>query len=404
MGCGATKPVIDIEIAPHDVDFKGNVIVIGAGASGLVAGKLLKDRGINFQIIEASSRFGGRIRDANSKVENFAEFRVAIGAEWVHSKGMAGHDAKCPVFDDITDGNSPEHAIFPDKVQDLNVYKNGKVKSLGSLSMDKKFFNMDGDNKFSNSSWYNVLETRILPSIRDSIVYNQPVAAIDYKQEKVVVTTKDGTTYEADKVLVTVPLSILQQNLITFDPPMPADKVADIQKIKTLPGVKVFMEFKDKFYPHVLMMKPFTQGGWAHMYVDETVGKTGDHKKNIMCAVLLGDDVYKLITQNGSDDVSIKNYCLQELDGIFNGQATQNFIDNYVVMNWTTEPHILMGIPDLHEKKPQDLKNLATPLANKVFFAGDAMNPVPHNTAYVQGACESSYIAVKNMITSNSTA
>ena len=124
-GVCAGKKQIDISISPEECIFKGKVIVIGAGASGLVAGHILKEHGIEFQILEASSQFGGRIRDAEP---SFADFRVAVGAEWVHAKNaIMGHDANCPIFEDITNGKCAEHAIFPDKVQDLNVVKNGKV-------------------------------------------------------------------------------------------------------------------------------------------------------------------------------------------------------------------------------------------------------------------------------------
>ena len=74
---------------------EGKVVVVGAGAAGLVAAKLLKDHGAQVQVLEASSRFGGRVRDAPA---DFADFRVAVGAEWCHTKHNLGmHTAKCPI-------------------------------------------------------------------------------------------------------------------------------------------------------------------------------------------------------------------------------------------------------------------------------------------------------------------
>ena len=58
-GVCAGKKQIDISISAEECTFKGKVIVIGAGASGLVAGHILKEHGIEFQILEASSQFGG---------------------------------------------------------------------------------------------------------------------------------------------------------------------------------------------------------------------------------------------------------------------------------------------------------------------------------------------------------
>lgn len=51
-----------------DVNYQGKVIVIGAGAAGLYAAYILKSKGIQFQILEANSNYGGRL----GKMEGFA--------------------------------------------------------------------------------------------------------------------------------------------------------------------------------------------------------------------------------------------------------------------------------------------------------------------------------------------
>ena len=57
------------------------VIIIGAGPAGLSSGYLLKQQGIDFEIIEASDRYGGRIRHNTE----FTDFPIPLGAEWLHS-------------------------------------------------------------------------------------------------------------------------------------------------------------------------------------------------------------------------------------------------------------------------------------------------------------------------------
>lgn len=52
------------------------VLIIGAGAAGLFAGKVLADRGIDFRILEASDRYGGRV----GKLEGFADYPLDLGA------------------------------------------------------------------------------------------------------------------------------------------------------------------------------------------------------------------------------------------------------------------------------------------------------------------------------------
>ena len=41
--------------------YDGKITIIGAGAAGLYAGYILKSRNINFEILEASNKVGGRL-------------------------------------------------------------------------------------------------------------------------------------------------------------------------------------------------------------------------------------------------------------------------------------------------------------------------------------------------------
>lgn len=66
----------------EDVDFDGKVLVIGAGAAGLYAGYVLKSRGIDFQVLEASDHYGGRL----GKLTGFANYPIDLGAEWLHGR------------------------------------------------------------------------------------------------------------------------------------------------------------------------------------------------------------------------------------------------------------------------------------------------------------------------------
>ena len=59
-----------------------STITVGAGAAGITAGYTLLQEGFNdFIILEASSTHLGRIK----KLENFTNFPIDIGAEWIHA-------------------------------------------------------------------------------------------------------------------------------------------------------------------------------------------------------------------------------------------------------------------------------------------------------------------------------
>src|SRR3984893_19114612 len=60
-----------------------DVIVIGAGAAGLVAAAELAESGLSVLVVEARDRIGGRIFSLND-VEQ--QFPIELGAEFIHGR------------------------------------------------------------------------------------------------------------------------------------------------------------------------------------------------------------------------------------------------------------------------------------------------------------------------------
>ena len=63
-------------------NYEGKVIIIGAGASGLAAAKILQRNNIDYLILEASNRYGGRLKENKT----LADFPIDLGAEWIHHR------------------------------------------------------------------------------------------------------------------------------------------------------------------------------------------------------------------------------------------------------------------------------------------------------------------------------
>ncbi|HYJ11939.1 MAG TPA: FAD-dependent oxidoreductase, partial [Polyangiaceae bacterium] len=60
-----------------------DVVVVGAGAAGLSAARLLTKHGLGCLVLEASSTIGGRIRTL--RLPEW-ELPIELGAEFVHGK------------------------------------------------------------------------------------------------------------------------------------------------------------------------------------------------------------------------------------------------------------------------------------------------------------------------------
>ena len=66
-------------------DYQGEVLIIGAGAAGLAAARVLEQNQIQYTILEASHRHGGRLMADTT----FADFPIDLGAEWIHNNPCA---------------------------------------------------------------------------------------------------------------------------------------------------------------------------------------------------------------------------------------------------------------------------------------------------------------------------
>ena len=92
------KGKLPTETALHKTyDYNGKVIIIGAGASGLAAAKVLEKNNIDYTILEATDRYGGRLK----KDTILADFPIDIGAEWLHSAPITLNKLKGKKGDNI---------------------------------------------------------------------------------------------------------------------------------------------------------------------------------------------------------------------------------------------------------------------------------------------------------------
>ncbi|MFT5641525.1 MAG: hypothetical protein ACI9A7_001629, partial [Cyclobacteriaceae bacterium] len=106
------------------VDFQGKVLIIGAGVAGLYAGYLLKENGINFQILEASSNHGGRV----GKLSTFADFPIDLGAQWLHgNNNILGDLIKKSKTKTSLDDSALQYwfngELVPKLPQDINIFE-----------------------------------------------------------------------------------------------------------------------------------------------------------------------------------------------------------------------------------------------------------------------------------------
>ncbi|EAZ44485.1 hypothetical protein OsJ_29104 [Oryza sativa Japonica Group] len=78
---------------------------------------------------------------------------------------------------------------------------------------------------------------------------NKVVREISYSSTGVTVKTEDNSTYQADYVMVSASLGVLQSDLIQFKPQLPSWKILAIYQFDMAVYTKIFVKFPKKFWP-----------------------------------------------------------------------------------------------------------------------------------------------------------
>jgi len=82
----------------------------------------------------------------------------------------------------------------------------------------------------------------------DQLMLNSTVTNITYSSDGVNVTLTDGTEIIADYVLCTFSLGVLQNDDVTFSPPLPDWKQEAIQSMVMATYTKIFLQFDEDFW------------------------------------------------------------------------------------------------------------------------------------------------------------
>jgi len=191
-----------------------------------------------------------------------------------------------------------------------------------------------------------------------------------------------------------VPVKILQEGSITFEPALPNEKTAAIDSIFMGDGLKIFVAFKERFYPDLVgfggVLKALRMEN-KYIY-DAAFNKGATH--HILGLFAINEKAAEY-TRLGSEAAIMDKY-LAELDAMFDGQASR-YYHKHIIQNWSAEPYIRGAYSyDFYANRKQTIKALRQAVANKLFFAGEALSI--KDQATVHGACRSGLAAVRQIL------
>ncbi|MEM9076761.1 MAG: FAD-dependent oxidoreductase [Bacteroidota bacterium] len=246
------------------------------------------------------------------------------------------------------------------------------------------------DQKFIRSSWFDFFDQYIVPTIQEKIQFNTQINSIKYSGDKVVASDINGNSYQADKLVLTVPLKLLQLGQIDINPPLPSNKQRAIAEAKVWSGIKVFIKFSEKFYPTFLEFEDSETSEGQRMYYD--VAYAQDSADHVLGLFSVGKQAEVYQSFSGQ---ALKTYILNELDEVFDGKATKNFQD-ILVQNWNEQPFARGAY--LTDRAPSSIsRRMAESVDNKLYFAGTSYTQ-ENDWGSVHTAAKSARDAVRELI------
>lgn len=282
-----------------------DLIILGAGVSGLAAARKLSGKGLSVAILEARDRVGGRI---HTKHDPHSSVPLELGAEFVHGKPAETFDLLHAAGLSVVDAGEERLQFQNGKLQKVDFWAAVEkvFKAVGRTKKDVSFFDalaavgkkVDKPGRemalsfvegFDAADVYRISVQSVIEEQKQTVGgddwrnfrtvggYDQLVehmrAGFDPKQVqlhlntvatsvrwsrgKVVVDTiathgSASRAFEAGAVLVALPLGVLQASpgepgAIAFQPPVP-QKADAVSRLAAGPVVKILLRFRDAFW------------------------------------------------------------------------------------------------------------------------------------------------------------
>mmetsp|Transcript_12835 Transcript_12835/g.22635 ORF Transcript_12835/g.22635 Transcript_12835/m.22635 type:complete len:387 (+) Transcript_12835:239-1399(+) len=230
-----------------------------------------------------------------------------------------------------------------------------------------------------------------------------PVMHVDYASEgpaPVTLTCQDGRKIRCRAVVITVPLPILQERVMSFSPQLPRAKQDAISRIKMGNVIKIILSFSERFWPEdmydVVCTDSFVPEFWM-LHYPHTDHSAGLGKYTVV-GFVAGAQVG--LIQDKPHAELVRRFT-EQLDDIY-GSATSHkpaslhLVKSHVI-DWAKEPWVrgAYTYPSLNAEA-HDREALAAPVADCLFFAGEAcntdLNPCVH------GAMDSAQVATVSLL------
>ena len=382
-----------------------DVVVVGAGASGLAAARILMAKDLSVAVVEANDRIGGR---AWTESETFG-VPFDHGCSWVQTTkvDMFLEAARSYGFEVLQHDGAGETLYVGDREATEAEYGQywrayaglegaigaaarrggdvaastvipempfaGTAESWMTMGMSVDFDNLSTADWWSGAvaapryivkEGFGALVARLGADV--PVMLSTSVSKIAHTDDAITVTTSAGDI-RATACIVTVSTGVLNAGTIAFDPVLPDAKQQAITDLPMGLLAKVALQFDDTRFG-------FRPNEWLSYRVpEETPGKasfflTWPFGQNLMIGFVGGDFAWQL-TQAGTD--AAVDFVLGEVEAMVGSKAREKFVKG-TLTQWGNDPLTLGAYAALRPGASGARAVLARPLDDRLFFAGEA--------------------------------
>jgi polyamine oxidase len=424
VGCNQARDDEDTEGPTYEEDpaIVDHVLVIGAGMAGLTAARALHEEGVTVTVLEARDRLGGRawtkdVEGASIELgawffhgvygSPLADFSDAQGIDYTPysllSSGIVWDEAS----DSQVGGMGTlvmETALYqfweelPELRDELGVSADarlgigywldkqsweGRDRRLAQYTIENIMVEVGGSGPSDTTSleWlfegvglgggdhvpeggYEAVINAMAQGL--TIELEQVVEQVRVDDDGVEVVTTTGETWQGSHVVVTVPLGVLKSGAIVFEPPLPEEKLAAIDRLDMGNVERVVIRFEEQWWSagDLLFVSEAEDGRFP--FVVDFTATTG-----VPTLVAFYGGRYARALQTTQNDEEIVADLVRLLEDVHGSPAPSPLA--HEVTHWTTDPYSLgsysyipVGASD------KDFALLAEPVGERLLFAGEA--------------------------------
>ena len=434
------------------------IIVVGAGLAGVAAARALHDRGYEVTILEGRDRVGGRCLTVDgidygahwihgtegNPITNLAH-RLGIATYFVGGDstylggwenialfGPAGErlsdDSKLrsilladrfkDELDALRTGMTREqkpdfsfqqaiHAVISNKTLDLfdmrslDWHFTGATRDEWGESADQVSF-LHGDANYEVFGYGDsVLECGYQPLVERlaqglDIRLNQTVIRIDHAGPLNVAVFTHTARFVADRAIITVPLGVLKNTCIEFEPQLPARKLAAIERLGWGNLAKIFLRFDRPFWP----AEEYAFGYMCRelqRYPTDIINLYKSHAVPVLAMLIGGLPSRHLETWSKE---RVTGWAMSVIRDVFGKDIPEPIA--VVHTRWGQDPFAYGAYSYLRVGATiDDVDALAEPVGTRLFFAGEATQRQHWGCAHgalVSGLREAARISGDNSI------